>query len=87
MKEVYYAGLDVHKDTVQIAVLGSRGKEPVSSKRVPNNGIKIVKELAKYQGNGKTVQAANEAGCLGYTLYRTLTEAVIYSRLNKSLLP
>jgi transposase len=74
MKEVYYAGLDVHKDTVQIAVLGSRGKEPVSSKCVPNNGIKIVKDLAKYQGNGTTVQAAYEAGCLGYTLYRTLEE-------------
>jgi hypothetical protein len=36
MKEVYYAGLDVHKDTVQIAILRSRGKKPVSSKCVPN---------------------------------------------------
>jgi hypothetical protein len=67
MKEVYYAGLDVHKDTVQLVVLGSRGKEPVSSKCVPNNGTKIVKELAKYQGNGKTARAAYEAGRLGYT--------------------
>jgi hypothetical protein len=46
MKAVYYAGLDVHKDTVQIVILGSRGKEPVSAKCLPNDGIKIVKELA-----------------------------------------
>jgi transposase len=81
MKEIYYAGLDVHKDTIQIAVLGSKGKEPISAKCLPNDGIKIVKELAKYQGKGKTVQAAYEAGCLGYTLYRTLTEFGIDCRV------
>jgi transposase len=86
MKEVYYAGLDVHKDTVQMVVLGSRGKEPVSAKCLPNSGTKIVKELAKYQGKGKTVQAAYEAGCRepsvrGYTLYRTLTDFGIDCRV------
>jgi hypothetical protein len=68
MKAVYYAGLDVHKDTIQLVVLGNKGKEPVSAKCLPNDGIKIVKELAKYQGTGKRVQAAYEAGCgLGST--------------------
>jgi hypothetical protein len=55
MKEVYYAGLDVPKDTIQLVVLGNQGKEPVSAKWLPNDGIKIVKELAKYQGKGKAV--------------------------------
>jgi transposase len=73
MKEVYYAGLDVHKDTIQLAVLGTKEKEPVSIKSLPNDEIKIIKELSKYQGKGKTVQVAYEAGCMGYTLYRTLT--------------
>jgi hypothetical protein len=72
MKKVYYADLDVHKDTIQMAVLGNKGKEPVSAKCLPNDGIPIVKELAKYQGKGKTARAAYKAGCLGYTLYRTL---------------
>jgi transposase len=71
MEEVYYAGLDVHKDSIQLAVLGTRGKEPVRMKRLPNDTIKIVKELSPYQEKGR-VQVAYEAGCLGYTLYREL---------------
>jgi transposase len=73
MKEVYYAGLDVHKDTIQMAVLSGTGKEPVAAKGLPNDAMKVVKELAKFESKGK-VQVAYEAGCLGYTLYRTLTE-------------
>jgi transposase len=72
MKEVYYVGLDVHKESIQMAVLATRGKQPVTAKALPNNAIKIVKELAPYQAKGK-VQVAYEAGCLGYTLYRELT--------------
>ncbi|MDR2403403.1 MAG: transposase, partial [Spirochaetaceae bacterium] len=72
MKEVYYAGLDVHKNSIQMAVLDSRKKEPIAAKRLPNRATRIVKELAGYQEKGK-VQIAYEAGCLGYTLYRELT--------------
>jgi len=32
MKKVYYIGLDVHKDTTQMAVLEMKGKEPVTIK-------------------------------------------------------
>jgi hypothetical protein len=42
MKEAYNAGLDVHKDTVQLVVPGNKGKEPVSAKCLPNDGIPIV---------------------------------------------
>ena len=73
MKEVYYVGLDVHKDMIQMAVLGSKGKEPVMAKGLPNDPMKIVKELGKYYEKGK-VQVAYEAGCMGYTLHRTLRE-------------
>jgi transposase len=55
-----------------MAILGTTGKEAVKTKSIPNNAIKIVKELAPYQEKG-IVQVAYEAGCLGYTLYRTLT--------------
>jgi transposase len=80
MKEVYYVGLDVHKDTIQMVVLGSKGKEPVMAKGLPNNAMKIVKELGKYYEKGK-VQVAYEAGCMGYTLHRTLTEFGYDSRV------
>jgi len=80
MKEVYYVGLDVHKDMIQMAVLGSKGKEPVMAKGLPNDPMKIVKELGKYYEKGK-VQVAYEAGCMGYTLHRTLTEFGYDSRV------
>jgi transposase len=73
MKTVYYVGLDVHKDTIQMAVLGNQGKEPVTAKGLPNDPYKVVKALAPYQEKGD-VQVAYEAGCMGYTLYRSLTE-------------
>jgi hypothetical protein len=57
-----------------MVVPGNKGKEPLSAKCLPNDGIKIVKELTKYQGKGKQVPAAYEAGCPGHTLYRTLEE-------------
>lgn len=56
-----------------MAVLDSRKREPIFAKGIPNNPLKVVKELAPYQDKGK-VQVAYEAGCLGYTLYRALTE-------------
>jgi transposase len=66
-------GLDVHKDSIQMAVLDNRNKEPVLAKGLPNRTTRIVKELAKYEEKGE-VQVAYEAGCLGYTLYRELVE-------------
>jgi transposase len=73
MKEVYYVGLDVHKDSIQMAVLDNQKKEPVLAKGLPNRVTKIVKELAEYQEKGE-IQIAYEAGCLGYSLYRELKE-------------
>ena len=73
MEEVYYVGLDVHKDSIQMAILGRTGKEAVKTKSLTNNAMKIVKELSPYQEKGK-VEIAYEAGCLGYTLYRTLND-------------
>jgi transposase len=73
MKTVYYIGLDVHKEAIQMAVLSTRGTEPVAAKRIANTPLTVVKELLPYREKG-TVQVAYEAGCLGYTLYRSLTE-------------
>jgi hypothetical protein len=53
MKEVYYGGLDVHKDSIQMAVLDQRNQEPLVAKGLPNRATRIVKELAKYQAAGE----------------------------------
>jgi len=76
MKRVYYIGLDVHKDTTQMAVLEMKGKEPVTIKVLDSDPLKVVKEVQPYQKEG-TVHVGYEAGCMGYTLYRALTERKI----------
>lgn len=72
MKKVYYIGLDVHKDNTQMAVLDTKGKEPLVIKVIDSDPIKVAKAILPYQREG-TVHVAYEAGCMGYTLYRVLT--------------
>jgi hypothetical protein len=57
MKEVYYVGLDVHKDSIQMAVLDSRKKEPIAAKGLPNRATRIVKELTGYQEKGNRMKS------------------------------
>jgi transposase len=73
MKRLYYIGLDVHKESVQMAVLGNRGKEPAAVKALSGDPMKVLKAIQPYQEQGKVV-AAYEAGCMGYTLCRLLKE-------------
>jgi transposase len=72
-KKFYYIGLDVHKDSIWMAVMVDEKDTPIESKQLSNNYMKVVKTLAPYQEKGK-VQVAYEAGCLGYGLQRHLSE-------------
>jgi len=72
MKKVYYIGLDVHKDTTQMAVLEMKGKEPIALKVIDSDPSKVAKAILPYHKEGK-VYVGYEAGCMGYTLYRVLT--------------
>jgi transposase len=78
MKE-YYIGLDVHKDSVFMAVLDDRkvrsnGKadsDVIETREVPANSPPLVKAIKGYQRKGK-IFVAYEAGCLGFDLYHFL---------------
>jgi transposase len=78
MKE-YYIGLDVHKDSVFMAVLDDRkvrssdraDSDVVGTWEVPTDSPRLVKAIKEYQGKGK-VFTAYEAGCLGFDLYHFL---------------
>jgi transposase len=78
MKE-YYIGLDVHKDSVFMAVLDDRKVRPsekadsdlIGTVEVPANSPQLVKAIKLYQRKGK-VFVAYEAGCLGFDLYHFL---------------
>jgi transposase len=76
MKKVYYVGMDVHKETVEISVFLNSNREPEFEKRLPNDHRKIIKLLKKYQQPGQ-VKACYEAGCMGFTLKRACDEAGI----------
>ena len=70
----YYIGMDVHKDTVQMAVFAETGEEPIYERKMSNITALLVKEVGKFSEKGKT-EAAYEAGCLGYVIQRALEGA------------
>ena len=72
MRKVYYIGLDVHKDTTQMAVLEAKGKEPAAVKVIDSDPGKVAKAILPYHKEG-LAYVGYEAGCMGYTLYRVLT--------------
>jgi transposase len=80
MKE-YYIGLDVHKDTVVMAVLDDRKVTPndradsdvVATWEVPTNSPRMLKAIQHYQAKGR-IFVAYEAGCLGFDVYHFLAK-------------
>lgn len=80
MKSIFYVGMDVHKDSVRIAVLKGTEKQTVYEATVKNDTARIVKLVGGYKAKG-TVVAGYEAGCLGYTLQRSLAEAKVDCRV------
>jgi transposase len=75
-KKEYYIGMDVHKDSVQMAVFEKTGGEPIYERRLNNDTAFPVKDAARFSREGKT-EAAYEAGCLGYVIQRAMEQAGI----------
>jgi transposase len=74
MNDIIFAGLDVHKATVAIAVAeGIRGGEVLALGTIPNRAEHVAKLAAKLGKNGRRVSFCYEAGPCGYGLHRQLT--------------
>ena len=80
MKSVFCIGMDVHKESVRIAVLRGTEKQTVYEATVKNDIPKIVKIVSGYRQKG-TVIAGYEAGCMGYTLQRALAAVKVDCRV------
>jgi transposase len=80
MSREYYIGLDVHKDSVSMAVLNDAGNEVIAQKVLDGDYAKILKAILPYKGMGD-VFVAYEAGCLGYALQRYLEKEGINCRI------
>ncbi len=68
-----FVGLDVHKDTIEIAIAEEgRDKEVRSWGKIGGDLESFEKAMRKLQSKGRTLRFVYEAGPCGYTIYRYL---------------
>ena len=71
---VVYVGLDVHKDSIVIAVAREGRAEAKSWKTIPYDGARLRKDLKMLLKNGEALKVCYEAGPTGFGLCRRLRE-------------
>jgi len=69
-----YVGMDVHKDSVMVAVLPEQASQPIAVDRLPNDLAVLRRFFARLVRDGAQVQACYEASGAGYVLQRALSE-------------
>lgn len=70
---ILYLGLDVHKDSVTVAVFGAHDQEPRLLEKLPYDLRRIRRFLERLSRNGEQIRACYEASGAGYVLQRQLT--------------
>jgi transposase len=78
MKEsVVYVGMDVHRDSITIAVAREGRGEAKAWKTIPNEGVRLHKALNLLTKEGEVLRVCYEAGPTGFGLCRQLRKAGI----------
>ena len=72
-RSIIYLGMDVHKESITIAVLPGGAKTPTRLDRLPNDLAKLKKWLERIARDGE-LRACYEASGAGYVLHRALAE-------------
>ncbi len=67
----FWVGMDVHKDSITVAVFRNRESEVLRVDRLPNDDRKLQRYFARLQRDGQ-VRACYEASGAGYVLQRAL---------------
>jgi transposase len=70
---ILYLGLDVHKDSVTVAVFGAHDREPRLLERLPYDLRRIQRFLQRLSRGGEQIRACYEASGAGYVLQRQMT--------------
>ena len=70
---IIYLGMDVHKDSITIAVLPASAKTPTHLDRLPNDLAKLKRYLERLARQGE-LRSCYEASGAGYVLHRALRE-------------
>lgn len=77
-----FIGLDVHRDTISVAIAeAGRGGEVRSWGIVPNSGPGLEKLMKKLANKHGAIEVVYEAGPCGYGIYRRLIDAGIACRV------
>jgi transposase len=69
-----YVGLDVHKETIAVAIAREGRSEPIYYGEIPNRAEALRKLVKKVASNGEEVSFCYEAGPCGYDVYRQLID-------------
>lgn len=72
-RSIIYLGLDVHKDSITLAVLPSSVKTPTRVERLPNDLAKLKRLLDRLAHDGE-LHACYEASGAGYVLQRAMRD-------------
>lgn len=72
-RSIIYLGLDVHKDSITLAVLPEHATTPERVERIPNDLPKIRRLFTRLAERGE-LRACYEASGAGYVLHRALRE-------------
>ncbi|HEX2672934.1 MAG TPA: IS110 family transposase [Polyangiaceae bacterium] len=76
MQEIRFIGLDVHKESISIAVAEGDGSSPETVATIPNDLAVVLKRL-RALSRGRPVRCCYEAGPTGFGLCRALRAAGI----------
>ena len=88
MTKVRYIGLDVHKDSIAIAVAEEGRDQAMTFKTIPHDPGRLVKALKLLKPKGGELQVCYEAGPTGYGLYRRLNaEGIACQVVAPSMVP
>lgn len=69
---IKYVGMDVHKETIAVAIAKEGRGDPAYFGEIPNTSEAIKKLIKKLASNGEKVSFCYEAGPCGYEVYRQL---------------
>ena len=72
-RSVIYLGMDVHKDSITIAVLPAGVKVPTRVERLPNDLVKLKRLLERLARDGE-LRSCYEASGAGYVIQRVMLE-------------